>query len=358
MSKKVIIGLSGGVDSSVAAALLVAEGYEVIGVTMNIWDGIAMAEHEGRHACFGPDEKEDAEKAAQVCGQLGIPFYEFDLKKEYRDTVLEYFSSEYSLGRTPNPCVRCNSRMKFGALVEKVAEQGIEFDFFATGHYVRKGTDPRYGTVLKKGFDDRKDQSYFLCRLTREQLSRAHFPLGELEKTTVKTLAKEYHLGFDHIPESQDFICGDYTELLETEPEPGDIVDAKGNILGRHKGYQHYTIGQRRGLGVAAAYPLYVVEIDSTKNQIIVGPDAELYKEALTASSLNWLIPVPEASAFPLEVEVKIRSQQKPVLARIALISEDLLEVRFAAPQRAVAPGQSVVLYQEDIVLGGGIIQG
>ncbi len=357
MNRKIVIGMSGGVDSSVAAALLVQQGYAVTGVTMNIWDGTSMAEFEGRHACFGPDEAEDAAKAAEVCRTLGIPFHQFDLQREYRDIVLSDFSDEYRQGRTPNPCVRCNSRVKFGALVEKVREAGISFDLFATGHYARTSFDEALGqTVLLRASDLRKDQSYFLYRLTPRQLETTLFPLGSLSKERVKQLAGELGLGYEGVRESQDFICGDYTDLLDFAMVPGNIVDTNGTVLGRHQGYARYTIGQRRGLGVASDKPLYVVGINRDRNEVIVGFREQGYGHALKAEQMHWLVAPEKMESVPFEAQVKIRSQQQPVAARINPEKNDAVTVEFLEPQWAVTPGQSVVLYDGDVVLGGGII--
>lgn len=358
MKKHVVIGLSGGVDSSVAAALLVDQGYQVTGVTMNIWDGNANLEFEGRHACFGPDEEEDAAKAAEVCEKLGIPFHQFDLRSEYREVVLENFSDEYRLGRTPNPCVRCNSRIKFGALREKVIESGIDFDLFATGHYVRRVHHPSWNRdVLTRATNLKKDQSYFLYRLTQEQLATSLFPLGDLTKDEVRSIAEEKNLGFEEIPESQDFICGDYTDLLDFDFIPGDIVDTKGAVLGQHTGFARYTIGQRRGLGIAAARPYYVVAIDREKNQVVVGHKEQGYGHSLIADSLNWLVDPVLLGDAPIEAQAKIRSQQKPFSVKVFPQKEGTCRIDFIEPQWAVTPGQSVVLYDGDYVLGGGIIE-
>ncbi|MCK5155583.1 MAG: tRNA 2-thiouridine(34) synthase MnmA [Spirochaetales bacterium] len=357
MNKHVVVGLSGGVDSSVAAALLVEQGYQVTGVTMNIWDGTVMSEFEGRHACFGPDEEKDAAKAAEVCKILGIPFYQFDLKKEYRDIVLADFSHEYGQGRTPNPCVRCNSKVKFGALVEKVEEAGISFDYFATGHYVRRKFHPKWQTdVLMKSVDLKKDQSYFLYRLTPSQLKRTLFPLGELVKDDVREIARRKNLGFEEVRESQDFVCGDYTELLDFDFVPGDIVDTDGNVRGQHSGFARYTIGQRRGLGIAAPRPFYVVGIDRKKNQVVVGHKEQVYGHALVAEQMNWLVSPELLDGESFEAQAKIRSQQKPFTVRAAPQKDQGCRIDFIEPQWAVAPGQSVVLYDGDMVLGGGVI--
>jgi tRNA-uridine 2-sulfurtransferase len=346
--------MSGGVDSSVAAVLLKEAGHDVTGVTMKIWDGSTNEKYEGSHACFGPDEEEDIKKAREVCEQIGIPFQEYELKEEYKRIVLDYFSREYLDGRTPNPCVLCNHRIKFGALISKILEKQV-FDCFATGHYVRVGRDPgnaRY--LLRRGLDRGKDQSYFLYRLSQAQLQKCLFPLGELTKEQVRTIAHKNNLGFEEIPESQNFFEGDFTTLMNVGKQPGDIVDNTGRIMGRHEGYYRYTIGQRRGLGISHPVPLYVTGIDKENNRIIVGTKEEVYSSVLTASDLNWV--GMEMPTGKMTVHAQIRSQHKAAPAVIEPLSETSVKVTFTEPQMAITPGQSVVFYNEDVVLGGGII--
>jgi tRNA-uridine 2-sulfurtransferase len=352
------VGMSGGVDSSVAAALLVDRGYEVIGVTMNLWDERSGDTFAGRHACFGPNKRDDARKAAEVCRRLGIPFFQFSLAQEFHDEVLEDFSLEYSRGRTPNPCVRCNSRIKFNALLRKAAESGVQFDCFATGHYVQTGyRSPFPGKLLLKGADTGKDQSYFLYRLTPEQLERVIFPLGALTKGQVRNIAREKDLGFRTTRESQDFISGGYADLLNFPSVPGDITDSAGRVLGTHSGFAGYTIGQRRGLGIAAPQPYYVTGIDPENNRVIVGFREEGYSASLQASQMNWLVPLELLEPYPFAAEARIRSSQRPFPVRV-IPSGKGIAVDFLTPQWAVTPGQSVVLSIGDAVIGGGIIDG
>jgi tRNA-specific 2-thiouridylase len=352
----VAVGLSGGVDSSVTAVLLQEQGFEVIGLTMEIFDGSVPVVESARHACYGPGEKEDVEKAAALCDGLGIPYHTLDLRNEFRNIVLAYFREEYLAGRTPNPCILCNHRLKFGFLLEKAREARVEFDYFATGHYARIAEiHGRY--VLKKAADASKDQTYFLYGLKAEQLARTLFPLGEYQKSRVREMARSYGLEVAEEPESQDFIAGgDYAPLFSLEEiKKGEIVDTEGRVLGEHRGIIHYTIGQRRGLGIAADRPLYVVEVDPEKNRIIVGGKERLFADGLVACDLN-LLAVEELDR-PRKVLAKIRFNHKGVEAEVIPLESGRVRVMFKEPQMSVTPGQSVVFYQDDIVFGGGIIE-
>ena len=371
----VAVGMSGGVDSSVAAALLVQQGYQVIGVTMDIWDEEVIRNSPSglqgcgtsvpRHACFGPEEDEDAERAAEVCERLGIPHYRFDVRAAYRSIVLDDFSSEYRSGRTPNPCVRCNSRVKFGALLDEVRKAGIEFDHFATGHYVQHGYHEGYQqTLLKRAADVRKDQSYFLYRLHTDQIRTSLFPLGGMVKDQVRKLAHEMDLGYEHIPESQDFYGGDHAGLFDFVPVPGDIVNEEGIVLGRHTGISNFTVGQRRGLGIASDRPLYVIRLDAERHQVIVGYEEQTYGEGLVARDMIWHIePSTLIREDAVEIHAKVRSQQQPFPVRVSLLTDgdagsaSSVRVTFMHPQRNTSPGQSIVLYDGDWVLGGGLIE-
>ncbi len=358
---KIAVGMSGGVDSSVAALLLKAAGHEVFGITMKLWpDGAgqrpAPAVRSGRNACFGPDEAEDIEMARLVCGRLGIPFHVFDCSDGYEDLVLRDFRDEYRRGRTPNPCVRCNQAVKFGLLPRLAEASGLDFDHFATGHYARVERDAGSGRfLLKKGSDERKDQSYFLYRLSGEQLARAMFPLGAYTKDRVRRMAEEAGLPVKDKKDSQDFYCGDLDDILGPGAEEGDIVDRRGTVLGRHRGVRRYTIGQRRGLGLSSAVPLYVTGIDAAANRLVVGPEDETFSRSCTASDCRWI--ACDGPGDGLEAEVKVRSSSRPVGAAISRLDGGRVRVVFSESLPAVTPGQSAVFYRGDIVLGGGVIE-
>ena len=365
--KKVVVAMSGGVDSSVAAALLKEEGYEVIGVTMKIWDGNIPDKEGVHHACYGPGEEEDIEDAKKVAQILGIPFYILDLRQEYKTFVLDYFYHEYLSGRTPNPCVMCNRRIKFGVLVKKVWDCGIEFDYFATGHYARLEYDKvgrRY--LLKKARDSRKDQSYFLYSLSQDQLGCSLFPLGNYTKEEVRKMAHDWELGINDKPESQNFIAGGYFYLFKVAAKPGPILNKQGEILGEHRGIPFYTVGQRKGLGLSTGKPLYVTSIDQKMNAIVVGTKEELFRDKLIASELNWIAikelkqPIEVNSARSLlskGVKAKIRYLHKEAEAEITPLDEEKVYVKFKEPQMAITPGQAVVFYDGNIVVGGGTIE-
>ena len=353
---KVAVAMSGGVDSSVAAALLKEKGYEVIGVTMKVWDGETLPANGTRHACYGPGEEEDLEDARKVAQVLGIPLNIFDLRQEYKIEVLDYFCHEYLSGRTPNPCIRCNRRVKFDALLRKARDTGIEFDYFATGHYARVEHDEsRSRYLLKKAKDMAKDQSYFLFALSQEQLSNSLFPLGNHTKEEVRKMARDLELGIDDKPESQDFFAGDYSSLLGKVARPGPILNKEGEILGEHRGIPFYTIGQRKGLGISSKEPLYVTAIDQRKNVIVVGPKEEVYGDELVAMELNW-IAIEELSR-PVDLKAKIRYLHKEAEAMVIPLDEDKVHVKFKEPQMAITPGQAVVFYDDDTVIGGGTIE-
>ncbi len=351
---KILVGLSGGVDSSVAALLLKQQGHEVIGATMSIWGKDGMALKSGhKNACYGPDEKEDIEQAQKIAKQLGIPYYVLDCVEQYEKIVLENFKSEYIKGRTPNPCVWCNARVKFGVLPEMAKLSGIEFDKFATGHYARvEEKNGRY--LLKRGIAPHKDQSYFLYRLKQDQLKNILLPLGSYTKEEIRKIAKENNLEVAEKPDSQDFYDGDYNELLGIEEKEGNIVDINGKILGTHKGIWNYTIGQRKGVGISSTEPLYVLELRKDSNEVVIGPADKTFKSQLTAVNLNWI--GIENLSNDIKASAKIRSTQQPVPVTIYPSEDGSVKVIFDEMQKSIAIGQSVVFYDDDIVLGGGII--
>jgi len=350
-----MVAMSGGVDSSVAAALLKEEGYEVVGVTMRIWDGQRLPKRGTRGCCYGPDE-EDIEDARRVAQALGIPFHVFDLRLEYKTEVLDYVLQEYLSGRTPNPCVRCNRSVKLDKLVEKAWQAGIGFDYVATGHYARVEWEESKGRyLLRKARDETKDQSYFLFSLSQAQLGRCLFPLGNHTKKEVRRLASDFDLGMDDRPESQDFIAGGYSSLLGAAARPGPILDRQGNILGEHRGIPFYTIGQRKGLSISMGKPLYVTSINHERNAVVVGTKEELYGDELICANLNW-IAIPGLK-HPTEVKAKIRYSHTETEAVIAPLGKDEVHVKFEEPQMAITPGQAIVFYSRDVVLGGGTIE-
>lgn len=354
----ILVGLSGGVDSAAAAVLLKQQGYRVIGATMLVWDPslpVPQGEYQ-KNACLSP-EKEDLSEIENIAAKLGIEHVKVDCRLAYRQVVLDNFRLEYACGRTPNPCVLCNSFIKFGVLPSAAKEQGVAFDKFATGHYARVTYDEKSGTyLLKKAVDLSRDQSYFLHRLTQNQLAHVLFPLGEMTKPQIREVARKAGLAVADKEDSQDFYCGDYNDLLNFPNKPGDIVTKDGKTVAKHNGIWGYTIGKRKGLGVSGfAEPMYVVGIDAKKNQVIIGPKADLYSDALTADNISWVAGEPPAAEF--DCEIKIRNLHHPAKARVRVLPSGEIEAKFAEPQLSVTAGQSAVLYDADTVLGGGVIR-
>ena len=359
MSKKrVVVAMSGGVDSSMAAVLLKERGYDVIGVTMDIF-GIPweFCQEESLHSCCGRGAKADA---IRVAVHLGIPHYIVDLKRSFSKWVVADFCEEYKKGHTPNPCIRCNQHIKFDALWKKAKKLGA--DFLATGHHARVVRDEKSGRyLLLKGKDPEKDQSYFLYTLTQAQLMRTLMPIGDFTKKDVRKKAKQVGLPVHQRPESQE-ICfipdNDYTRFLKQRiPEAfqtGPIVDKKKHVLGQHNGILHFTIGQRRGIGIAASHPLYVLEIQSDENRIVVGSGDHLYKKKVLLSDVN-LIMKDEIDA-PTPVKAKIRHKHREAKAVLISLGKNHVCLDFRNPQRAITPGQSAVFYDGEEVVGGGII--
>ena len=351
---KIAVGMSGGVDSSVAALLLLRAGHEVSGILMKLWPG-PEAPAPVKSACYGPDEAGDIRAAAGVCDALGIPLHVLDCAGDYEDLVLRYFREGYAAGTTPNPCVRCTQLVKFGVLPRAARASGLAFDRFATGHYARVERDERSGRfLLRRAADAAKDQSYFLYRLGQDQLAASLFPLGGLMKAQVRTIAREAGLPVHDRKESQDFYGGDIGDLVGPGAGEGDIVDRDGRVLGRHRGVRLYTIGQRKGLGLASPVPLYVLAIDAAANRLVVGPEEATLRRTADVRDCVWG-PF-EALAGPMEVRVKVRSGGRPVPAVIRALDGGGCRVDFAEPVAAVAPGQSAVFYDGDTVAGGGII--
>ena len=358
--------MSGGVDSSVAALLLKEQGYDVVGAIMALWGNSTFFEELKNKldskeqktmthcACLSPDKTKDIEQARLVAQKLGIDFYVIDCSKEYEQKVINYFKEEYMQGRTPNPCVFCNKNVKFGSFIELAKKQGIEFDKFATGHYakIEKENDK---FVLKRGKNLKKDQSYFLYGLSQEQLSKTLMPLGDYTKEEIREIASKYGFEVANKPDSQDFYVGDYNDILDEKPKKGNIVDIKGNILGTHLGFWNYTIGQRKGIGIAAVAPLYVVELRKDTNEVVVAFKEEALNKGLIASDVVYS----NNSLFNEEIscKAKIRSSQEPKEAIIKTIEDNKVLVEFKELQSPIATGQSVVFYQDDVVLGGGIIE-
>lgn len=354
---KILIGLSGGVDSSVVAYLMKKAGHEVIGVTMLIWGKErSFPTLSFGKGCFAPHQEEDFKAAEEICRILNIPYYKIDCTPVYKQTVLENFKQEYLSGHTPNPCILCNEKIKFQALPEAAKKAGIKFDKYATGHYARICFDEKSGFYrILKGVDPKKDQSYFLYRLDQKQLAQILFPLGDKTKTEIRQMAKEAALPVSDKPDSQDFYTGDINDILETEPKKGNFVTTDGKILGTHNGFWNYTVGQRKGLGISAEKPLYVLGFDQGKNDVIVGFEDQNVCHGLTASQIIWTAGIPIRENVRLSA--RIRSSQIPVSVEVMPVLKDEIKVIFDNTQRGIALGQSVVLYDNDLVVGGGIIK-
>jgi len=348
--KRVAVAMSGGVDSSLAVALLKEAGYEVIGVTMQIWPSDEPARFGG---CCGLEAIEDAKKVAY---KLGIPHYVVNFRDIFAKKVIADFCLEYSLGRTPNPCIRCNQYIKFDALLKKAKE--LDYSFIATGHYARIEQSPN-GYQLLKAVDLTKDQSYFLYTLGQSELQHLLLPIGNLHKAEVRRLSTELGLPTATRRESQD-ICfipdNDYRPFIakHISPTSGDIVDTNGKVLGRHSGLAQYTVGQRQGLGLTSNKRLYVIRLDAANNRLVVGAKDQLLSNRLCASKLSWVSG--EAPGESANITAKVRYKSPEVTARLRL-TDGVAEVNFQQPQWAIAPGQAVVFYQGDTVLGGGIIE-
>jgi tRNA-specific 2-thiouridylase len=373
--QRVVCGMSGGVDSSATAALLLEQGYEVIGITLKLWPQDCVNRAEDK--CCGPQAVSDARA---VCHKLDIPYYLIDEAAEFQKHVIQYFADEYKAGRTPNPCVMCNQNLKFGRLIDRARQLGA--DYIATGHFARiervdlnnketkeqsssllrslvVNSTPRY--LLKRGRDLKKDQSYFLFSLRQDQLARALFPLGEKTKSDTREVARHCRLKTADKEESME-ICfvpdNNYGGFLQqanlVQKHRGEITDVRGQVLGHHDGIEFYTIGQRKGLGITTPKPVYVVELDAENNRVVVGDESALDRDDFTAMNCNW-IPFDQLTE-PVEVTAKIRYNHPGTPATVTPTGNGAVKVKLHTPQRAITPGQAAVFYQDDLVLGGGWI--
>ncbi len=356
LNKTVCVGMSGGVDSSVAAHLLQLQGYNVIGVTMRTWEDEEQMRLSEEGGCCGISAVEDARR---VVNMLGIPYYVMNFKDEFKRHVIDYFVSEYRCGRTPNPCIACNRYVKWESLLSRCEQIGG--DYIATGHYARVIKLPNGRYTLRQAAGIEKDQTYALYNLTQEQLSKTLMPVGEYTKDEVRAMAEEIGLAVAHKPDSQD-ICfvpdGDYakylTEKAGLEAIPGNFVDMNGKILGTHKGIIHYTIGQRKGLGLAMGHPVFVVDIIPETNEVVIGENGDTFATEIIADKSNFMsVERPEDG---MEVMAKIRYAHKGDPCKLFMLDDDRVKVVFDAPVRAATKGQAVVFYQDDYVVGGGTI--
>ncbi len=353
--KRVVVAMSGGVDSSVAAALLVEQGYEVIGMMMRLWSEPGSGPAAPANRCCTPDQMADARRIANM---LNIPFYVVDVQSHFRQTIVQFFIDQHALGRTPNPCIECNRQIRFTYLLEQA--RALDADYLATGHYarIRHGDD---GYQLLQGLDSHKDQSYVLHMLQQEHLAHVLFPIGEYTKPQVRELAEKFGLPVASKSESQD-LCflgdGDYrrflTEHSEKAAQPGPILTEDGRELGRHNGLAFYTIGQRKGLGISTPEPVFVLHKDIARNALVVGPRTALGQQTMEVGQVSWVAGSPPLLHTPLHV--KIRYKAKPVAAELVETDLGRVRVQFSEPVFGMTPGQGAVFYDGDICLGGGII--
>jgi len=357
MAKKVVVGMSGGVDSSVAACLLKEQGYEVIGVTMQIWQEEDPEVVEENGGCCGLSAVDDARR---VAWSLGIPYYVMNFRKEFKESVMDYFVDEYLHGHTPNPCIACNRYVKWEALLERSMEIGA--DYIATGHYARVMQLPNGRYTIQNSVTAAKDQTYALYNLTQEQLSRTLMPVGAYTKDEIRQIAEDHGLEVASKKDSME-ICfipdNDYAGFIERTveevPGPGNFVDKDGNILGRHKGITHYTVGQRKGLNLAMGRPVFVTEIRPETGEVVIGDNEDVFSDHLICGNVNWMA-VDGLHGEERTVMAKIRYSHKGAPCVIRELEDGRVECRFETPQRAITPGQAVVFYENDYVFGGGTI--
>ena len=355
--KKVVVGMSGGVDSSVAAYLLKEQGYEVVGVTMQIWQEEDQTTQEENGGCCGLSAVDDARR---VAWDLDIPYYVMNFRKEFQENVIDYFVDEYIQGRTPNPCIACNRYVKWESLLKRSLDIGA--DYIATGHYAQIEQLPNGRYSLKKSVTAAKDQTYALYNLTQHQLSHTLMPVGQYSKDEIRAIADKIPLRVANKPDSQE-ICfipdHDYAGFIEEysgkELEEGNFVDLDGNILGRHKGITHYTIGQRKGLNLSMKHPVFVVEIRPETNEVVIGDSEDVFSDTLRCSQVNWMA-IDGLHGESMNVTAKIRYSHKGAPCTIREVEEGVVECVFEEPQRAITPGQAVVFYDGDYVVGGGVI--
>ncbi|NLM00715.1 MAG: tRNA 2-thiouridine(34) synthase MnmA [Treponema sp.] len=380
----VVVGMSGGVDSTLVALILKEKGCNVIGATMSLWDKklpLPPSVNGIRQSCYGPDEQIDIEECMRFCKENEIPHYVINVQEDYRKEVLENFKAEYRSGRTPNPCIICNPKIKFGSFLRGLEKAGVQFDYFCTGHYaslvkpnvpiweiygekapteteIKAKKLEAFPIMITHAKDYTKDQAYFLYRVAAKTLEKVRFPLSSLTKKEVIDKAMEKNLYAASRKESQDFVPAQYLDIIFSDKKsvPGNIINLDGKKLGTHKGIEFYTIGQRRGLGVSSQTPLYVHSIDASTNTVVLAENADLLQDGLIAD--NWVWAGNYAPQKPFTAFVKIRLASKPMQALVEPYSiENEYKITFAQPQRAIAPGQSAVIYYNGITLGGGLIK-